>query len=251
MFFLADVDGNIAERRGIADDLAFVHLFAGGDEKDAPFLRVEQTVSNRLARFKSDKASRFTAGEITLIRLIFKEYAAHYAFAAGKRQKFALKAEKSARRNIEFKAHSVTDCLHVYEITATCADRAHDRAVAVAGDVDDKPVDRFKQGVAFLFEKDFGRGYRKLIAFAAHCFDKNGKVHFAASGHFETVGAVGVFDAQGNVFQKFRIKPFSQALAGDEFTFLAGKGTVVYGESHLHGGVGNFDELARFGVFGA
>lgn len=76
-------------------------------------------------------------------------------------------------------------------------------------------------------------------------------MHFAASGHFEAVGAVGVFDAQGNVFQKFRIKPFSQALAGDKFTFLAGKGTVVYGESHLHGRVGNFDELARFGVFGA
>ena len=51
----------------------------------------------------------------------------------------------------------------------------------------------------FVAHDDFGLADHQLEAFAAHGFDQNRELQFAAAEHAERFGRVGVFDADGNV----------------------------------------------------
>jgi hypothetical protein len=69
-------------------------------------------------------------------------------------------------------------------------------------------------------DDDLRLGNGHLVAFAAHRFDEDRKMQFAAAAHFERVGAVGIGDAQRDVRLEFAHQAFAN-LARREVLALA------------------------------
>src|SRR5665213_818360 len=89
------------------------------------------------------------------------------------------------------------------------------------------------------------------MAFAAHLFDENGDLHFAAPADGENFRVARLRDAKGDVRADFLHEPVPDMARGDELAVLTGERAVVDGEFHLDGRRINWDirqHRARLGI---
>jgi len=158
---------------------------------------------------------------------------AGHAGAARQGHEFALEADQAARRDTVFEAHApLAVRLHVLQVATAAAELFHDAALIGFFDIDGEQFVRL-QLLAIDFLHDHARPrYGQFVAFAAHVFQQDGEVQFAAAGDQEDVGILGVLDAQGDVGQEFLLQALAQLAAGDIFAFLAGEGRGVDLEVH-------------------
>src|SRR5699024_7199033 len=119
-----------------ADHHALVYLCTRVDEEDTAILRVEQPVSDRLARFEGDERTGIAAADVAFIGLIFKEDGVHDPFTLRRGEKFALISEQPAGGNEKFEAHARTDGTHVHEFALALAHALEHRARPLFGNVD-------------------------------------------------------------------------------------------------------------------
>ena len=91
--------------------------------------------------------------------------------------------------------------------------------------------------------------YGEFKPFAAHVFEQDGQMQFAASGDAENVGIVGVFHAQGDVFQQFAVEPFANLAGSDVFAFAPCQRGSVDQKFHRQGGFVDADGRQGFGRF--
>lgn len=220
------------------------------DEEHSSVLRVEETVGCRFARFVCDERSCKSARNRSFVRSISGKELVHNAFALGVRQKLVLKPEKSARRHFEFHANTAALRIHSDKFAFSDAHALHNRAYAVGGNIDEKLLHRLALYAVYVFEDDLGCAYAELVAFSTHCFDKNGKVHFASAAHFERVGSFRLINTQRNVFQQLSEQSVAKMTRCDKFTLLAGKRTVVDAEVHFNSRLADFDERHRLDFAG-
>ena len=58
-------------------------------------------------------------------------------------------------------------------------------------------------------------------------------MHLTSSRNLELIGGITVFNAQRNVLKEFLVKSVAELTRGNEFTFLACKGAVIYSKGHF------------------
>ena len=89
---------------------------------------------------------------------------------------------------------------------------------------------------------------RQFVAFAAHHFDQDGELQFAAAHHFE--GVVAQFlHADGDVGEQFLIQALAQIARGDPLALPAGERRGVDGERHRDGRLVDLDRRQRHREF--
>ena len=97
---------------------------------------------------------------------------------------------------------------------------------------------------------DFRFADHEFVAFAAHHFDQNRKLEFAAAHDDENVGRAGVFDAKRNIRQQFFLQALAQVARGNVLAFAAREGRSVDGELHGDRGFVDHDVRQRRGIDG-
>ena len=133
--------------------------------------------------------------------------------------------------------------LHINKGTLSRSELFHNRADILLGHVDDNVLDRLALYAVDLLVKHTGIGATKLVALAAHIFDKNGKVHFSSTRYAEGVGGITILDTEGYVTKKLLVKAGTKVTRGNEFTLLSRERRIVYGKGHFHCGLANLDKL--------
>jgi hypothetical protein len=88
------------------------------------------------------------------------------------------------------------------------------------------------------------------MAFAAHLFDYDCDLHFAAATDVENVRSFGLLDSNSNIGSHFLDQTLPDVARGDEFSIVARQWAIVDGELHLNRGRINRHEGQRHAVFG-
>ena len=102
--------------------------------------------------------------------------------AAGVGEQLAAQADQAARRNFEIEAHAARAVIaHLEHFAAAAAEGFHDDADEIFGDVDDQALERLQFLAVFGAHDDFGLADHQFEAFAAHGFDQDGELQFAAA----------------------------------------------------------------------
>ena len=70
---------------------------------------------------------------------------------------------------------------HLGHFAAARAERFHDDAYEIVGDVDDDALLRLELAAVFVAYDDFGLTDHEFETFAAHGFDEDGELEFAAA----------------------------------------------------------------------
>jgi len=170
--------------------------------------------------------------------------------AARVREKLSAQADESARRNFEFHADAAGAVIdHFCEFGAAAAESFHDDADEIFRTIDDEKFERLEAAAVFGADDDFGFSDREFVAFAAHGFDEDGELKFAASENAEGVGAVGIFDANGDVGEEFSLEAVANVARSDELAFASSKRRRVDGENHGESWLVDQERIARRGIF--
>ena len=99
---------------------------------------------------------------------------------------------------------------------------------------------RLEQRAVFgALEDDLRPGDENLEAFAAHLFDEDRDLHFAAGLDLEMAGGFGLGDLERHVGARFTNEPLSDLARGDQLAFAAGERRIV--DADLHRDRGRID----------
>src|SRR5262249_27987798 len=127
-------------------------------------------------------------------------------------------------------------------------ERLHDDADEVVGDVDDDALLWLEFAAVFVANDDFGLADHELEAFAAHGFDEDGELEFAAAEHAERLGRVGGFHANGDVGEQLFLQAVAEVAGGEIATFAARERAGVDGEDHGQRGLIDDQGFQRHGA---
>ena len=221
-----------------ADNHAFVDFVAGRHKHAAAVFQVPQGISHSFALLLRYQHAVVAAGHIGFHGGVVVKHMAHQAGAARHGHEFALKADEAACGDVVFEAGAaVAVAFHIGELAAAAAQLFHHRALVVVGYIDGEVFIRLAFFAVDVAIHHARLGHGQFEAFAAHVFQQDGEVQFAAAGHAEDVGVFGVFHAQGHVGEQLFLQAVADLAAGDEFAFGAGQGAGVDHEIHGEGGL--------------
>ena len=127
---------------------------------------------------------------------------------------------------------AVAVAFHIGQFATAAAEFFHYRALVVVGYVHSQVFIRFAFLTVNFAVNDARFADCQFKAFAAHVFQQNGQVQFAASGYAEYVGIGGIFHAQGDVGQQFLLQAVADLAAGHEFAFGTRQRAGVYHKVH-------------------
>ena len=115
-------------------------------------------------------------------------------------------------------------------------------------DVDREKFVRFELDAVDFLQEDARTRNGEFIAFAAHVFEKNREVEFAAAGDFPD-GFVGRrTNAHGDVRLQFALETFADLSARHELPFAAGQGRRIHLEVHREGRFVDLEHRQGFGL---
>src|ERR1700751_2783848 len=184
-FFLAcDVYFHVLLAGIFSDDHAFVDVNGWADEKFAAFLNVPQRVrrgnSGTIGDQRACRAQRHFAPVFDPII----EDRVNQRGAASVGKELAAQTDQSARRNAEIHAHAAGAVIaHLDHFAASAAQRFHDDADKIVGNVDDQAFLRFEFSAVFGAHHDFRLANHQFETFAAHGFNQNRELQFATAQH--------------------------------------------------------------------
>ena len=137
---------------------------------------------------------------------------------------------------------------HFFHFAAPGAERFHHDADERFRAIDDQQFERFEAPAVFGAHHDFRLADHQLVAFAAHGFDQDGQLQFAAAQHAKRVGGAGIFHAQRDVGEQFLFEPRAQVARSDVLPFAARKWRRVDGEDHRQRRLVDHQRLERRGI---
>ena len=172
------------------------------------------------------------------------------AGAARHGQELALEADQAARRNAVFEAHAALAVgLHVLQVAAARAELFHHRALVGFFDVDRQHFVRLLFLAVDFLDHHARARHGQFIAFAAHVFEQDGQVQFAAARDHEDVGVGGEFDTcSATLLMQFALQALAHLAAGDELAFAAGERRGVDLEIHGQRRLVDFQQRQRLGL---
>ncbi|EGE56060.1 hypothetical protein RHECNPAF_750018 [Rhizobium etli CNPAF512] len=231
---LQHVDLKVVVARMDADDHAHIDLFAGVDDHRAAVFQVEQSVGHGFTGFVGEQHAVDAAADLALVGLVAVEQAVHDRRAARVGQQFRLVADQAAGRRIEHQTDAIaTRRTKLDHFGLALRHLLYDDAGMLFVDVDEDFFDRLQELAALILVHDHaGTRYGKLEAFAAHVFDQNGKLKFAAAGDEETILVGAFFNLQRNVPFGLLEQAVADDAAGDLVAFGARQRRVVDDEGH-------------------
>src|ERR1017187_2461408 len=251
LLLLDDVDVEIGIAGVFADNLAAVHLGAGSDEYLAAFLEVEDGIAGGSSRTVGHQRSGGPRGNFALPLDVAVEERVHDGGAARVGEDFAAQADQAAGGHMEFQAHAAGAVVdHLDHLPLACAELLDDHAQEIFRAIDDQVFHRLAQFVVDGARQDLGLAHRQFVAFAAHHFNQDGELQFAAAHHLEGVVAQ-LLDADGNVGQQFLVESLAQGARRHPLALAPGKGRGVDGERHGDGGLVDLDGRQRLRIFRA
>ncbi len=167
---------------------------------------------------------------------------------AGAADERVAEADEAARRHVEVDAHvAVVVGVHAGHLRLAAGEGLDEEAGRGFGRFDVELLERLFEAALGVVEDDLGAGDRELVALAAHGLDEDGEVQLAAAADDELLGAVAVFDAEGDVGLDFAVEAFAELAAGDELALAARERRVVHAEGHLHRRLFDGDDGQRLG----
>src|SRR3989344_7145134 len=111
----------------------------------------------------------------------------------------------------------------LHETTAPSEHRDYGAACFLRG-IDDHMFDGFVPLSINLAEDDFRTGNLKLESFAAHRFDKHGKMEFSAAGDFVAVRARDQFHMQSHVHFTLTLEARADVAGGEGRSLFSREG---------------------------
>src|SRR4029077_8891173 len=97
-------------------------------------------------------------------------------------EELAAETDQSARRNAELHAHAAGMMVdHFFHFAAAAAEKFHNDADEIFRAVNDEELERLDTAAVFCSDDDFRFADHHFVAFAAHRFNQNGELQFAAS----------------------------------------------------------------------
>ena len=136
--------------------------------------------------------------------------------------------------------------LHVGEIAPARAQRFHHRALVRVFDVDRELLERLALHAVDFAHHDARPRHRQLEAFAAHVFDQDREMQFAAARDQERIGVARLLDAQRHVGQHFLGEAIAQVARRHVLAFAAGERRRVDLEVHRQRRLVDQDRRQRF-----
>ena len=127
---------------------------------------------------------------------------------------------------------AVAVAFHIGQFAAAAAEFFHYRALVFVGYVHGQVFIRFAFLTVDVAVHDARLADCQFKAFAAHVFQQNGQVQFAASGYAEHVGIGSIFHAQGDVGQQLFLQAVADLAAGHEFAFGTRQRAGVHHKVH-------------------
>ena len=139
------------------------------------------------------------------------------AVAFGDIHQIGLEADQSAGRDDGLNEHVVGIVLHVDDFRLSAGKRLKDVAEVFTGNIHVKRLHRFQKRAVFgALENDLGPGHEDLEALAAHLFDENRDLHFAAGLDLEMAGNFGLGKLEGHVRPRFSDEPVLDLACGEQ-----------------------------------
>ena len=138
---------------------------------------------------------------------------------------------------------------HFEHFPTAAADGFHDDADEIFGDVDNQALDGLELLAVFVAHHDFGLADHDFKAFAAHGFDQDGELQFAAAEHAEGFGRFGIFHADGNVGEKLLCQAIAKVARSEIGAFAAAEGAGIDAKDHGQGRLVDGQRLKGRGIF--
>src|SRR5579862_6046402 len=134
---------------------------------------------------------------------------------------------------------------HFFHFTTARAEEFHHDADEIFRAVDDEQFERLDAAAVFGAHHNFGLADHHLVAFAAHCFDQDRELQFAAAQDAKRVGGAHVFDAKRDVSKQFTIEARAEVTRGDVLAFSTCEWRSIDGENHGESGLVNGERFER------
>jgi len=132
---------------------------------------------------------------------------------------------------------------------SAAAEGFHDDADEILGNVNDKTLNGLQFLAIFGAHNDFRLANHEFETLAAHGFDKDGKLQFAAAENAEGLRRIGVLDANGDVGQELLGEAVAEIARSKVAAFASGERSGIDGEDHGEGGLINGEGLELRGIF--
>ena len=173
----------------LANDHAAIHFPARLDHHRAAIFQLPHGISDGFALFIGNQHAIAAALNVALMRRIFVEQAVHDRRALGVGEQFALITNQTTGRCMEHQTQAIAaGWAHFQKIGFALSHFLNDHAGMFFINVDHDFFDRLKNSAVFLaLEHNARTRDAELEAFAAHGFDQNAKLQFAAARYDEAV----------------------------------------------------------------
>ena len=250
MLLLAGVHVHILVSGVFAHNHAFVYFNPRFQEEFASVQNGVQAVGSGNTCFKSNQGASGSFRNIALVGCIALEYMVHNAGASGGGEQFISEADEAAGRDGEFHLHVAGQFFHGNHFRSSGAKAFHDSAHEFLRHFNGQSFQRFALLAIDDFVNNLGFGNFQFKSFTAHGFDEYGEMEFAAAGHFESIGCIGVFYAKSHIGFDFLVETGTDVTGGHEVPFLASKGALVDMEYHGQGRFVDVDGREGFRIGG-
>src|ERR1700751_4529230 len=121
---------------------------------------------------------------------------------------------------------------HFFHFTTARAEEFHHDADEILRAIDYEQLERLDAAAVFCAYHNFGLPDHHLVAFAAHCFDQDGELQFAAAQNAEGVGGTHVFYSQRDVREQFPIEARAKVARSDVLAFSTCEWRSIDSENH-------------------
>ena len=248
LLLLAGVESDILHLGALADDHTLIYGLTGNNEHSAAVLAVINAVGGGLVGLACNKRAGESHGDLALIGCVAVENGVENTLAVGVGHKLGSVTEEATGGDEVFKAHSRADLMHLKELALSLTELFDDCAHILLGHVNGKALYGLALLAVDLLEEYARSRTADLIALAAHCLEKDRKMHLASARNKEFLGRVAVAYAEGNVLEELAVESVADLTRGNKLTLAACEGRIVDREGHFDGGLANLNKLERLGI---
>ena len=244
MLCFADINFNILRFVAFTDNHAGVNFHAGSDKQRTAVLRIEQAIGNGRTAFEGDQAAQTAVGKFTLERTIAGKFGIDDTGTLGIGHEFISETDQTAGGDIKLKAGGTcTDRLHADQRTLAVGKLLNNSAGVFIRNINVSFLHRLQFfAVLIIPEDNLGLADSEFISLAAHGFNQDGQMQFAAAGNLESIRVLRIFYPEADIGIELTVQTIADMAGCNVFTFTAGQRRVIYDEIHRDGRLGNFLE---------